>query len=70
MDARDPDVYDFVTAGDVTIISEPSGTVAPGATYSYDLTVDLSNVPANQTHIALRPVDNNLFGTIQDLPPW
>ena len=60
----DPDVYDFVAAGDVTINTEPAGVVAPGATYSYDLTVDLRNVPADQMHIALRPVDNNLFGTI------
>ena len=62
-----PDVYDFVAAGDITITSEPSGIVGPGGNYSYDLTVDLSNVPANQMHLALRPVDNNLFGTIS--PP-
>ena len=59
-----PDSYDFIGAGDVTINSEPSGTVPPGSDYSYDLTVDLTNIPANQVHLALRPVDNNLFGSI------
>jgi len=56
--------YDFVTMSDVTINSEPSGTVPPGSDYSYDLTVDLTNIPAGQVHLALRPFDNNIFGAI------
>jgi len=59
-----PDSYDFIGAGDVTINSEPSGTVPPGGNYSYDLTVDLTNIPAGQVHLALRPVDNLSFGSI------
>lgn len=59
-----PDVYDFVLEGDVTINVEPSGTVTPGNTFSYDLTVDLADVPDGQTHIAIRPVDNMNFGTL------
>jgi hypothetical protein len=51
----DPDVFGFIAEGDVTINSEPSGVISPGNAFSYDLTVDLSNIPADQMHIAIRP---------------
>jgi hypothetical protein len=60
----DPDVYDFPAEGAVTINAEPTGTVSPGNTFSYDLTLDLTNLPANQVHIAMRPNEDNLFGNL------
>jgi len=60
----DPDVYDFVAENAVTINSEPSGTVSPGNNFSFDLTVDLTNIPDNQTHIAIRPKEDNAFGNL------
>lgn len=48
----------------VTINSAPSGIVPPGDTFSYDLEVDVSALPASETRLAFRPVDNDLFGTM------
>lgn len=59
----EPSTYDFVAA-DVTINAEPSGTVDAAATYSYDLTIDLANMPAGDVRLSIRPVDNNFYGTI------
>jgi hypothetical protein len=59
-----PDTYDFLAEGAVTINSEPSGTVSPGNIFSYDLTLDLTNLPPNQDHIAMRPNEDNLYGNL------
>ena len=60
----DPDVYDFPSEGAVTINSEPASTVSPGDTFSYDLTLDLTNLPPGQDHIGMRPKENNLYGNL------
>lgn len=51
----------------VTVNSAPAGIVPPGSTFTYDLTIDLSGLPATDTNILFRPVDENLFGTIGPL---
>ena len=60
----EPDNYDFVQAGAVTINDQPSGVASPGSMFWYDLTIDLSNVPPNQVHIAIRPTENSIYGTL------
>ncbi len=47
-----------------TFNSAPSGSVAVDSTFSYDLTVDLSDAPSEINGLAFRPVDKN-FGTMQ-----
>ncbi len=59
-----PDVYDLTQPGTVTINDEPSGQASPGSTFMYDLTVDLTNIPPNQVHIALRPTEDTTYGTL------
>lgn len=49
----------------VAITAAPSGPVAVGGTFSYDVTVDLSAAPPEVNGIAFRPVDRN-YGT---MPP-
>ena len=49
----------------VAINSAPSGVVAVGGTFSYDVTVDLSAAPPEVNGIAFRPKDRN-YGT---MPP-
>lgn len=44
--------------------AEPTGKVSPGATYTYDLTVDVSDVPFGERHLALRPAENGAFGNL------
>ena len=58
-----PGGHDFMGAAEVTANVEPSGTVAPGGMFSYELTVDLTGMPSGQRAIAFRPKDTN-FGTI------
>jgi len=60
----EPDNYNFVQAGAVTINDQPSGQASPGSTFMYDLAIDLSNVPPNQLHIAIRPTENTIYGTL------
>ncbi len=48
----------------VVINSEPSGNVAPGGFLSYDVTVTVSGLPATETQLAIRPVEDNLYGTL------
>jgi hypothetical protein len=47
----------------VTIVSEPSGIVAPGADVTYDLILDTSGLAPSETSFAFRPVDN-IFGSM------
>ncbi len=48
----------------VVINSEPSGNVPPGAVFSYDLTIDVSGLPETEIQLAFRPVENNVYGTL------
>jgi hypothetical protein len=48
----------------VVINSEPSGNVAPGGVLSYDLTVTVSGLPSTETQLAIRPEENNVYGTL------
>ncbi|MBN1138299.1 MAG: tandem-95 repeat protein [Anaerolineae bacterium] len=49
----------------VVVDQEPSGTVAHGANFGYDLIIDLSALPAGETALAFRPVN----GTSGTMPP-
>jgi hypothetical protein len=54
-----------VPTGDppVVVNAEPVGVVTPGATFTYDLTFDLSGVPT-ATALAFRPYDSFAFGIL------
>lgn len=55
-----PDVLDIP----ITINDEPTGTtVAPGGTFTYDLTLDVSGLPESETTFAFRPTSLT-FGTM------
>jgi len=62
----DDKTFDFVEKNEVTINQEPSGLVSPGNTFSYDLAVKLNDVDSDEWegHIAIRPRDDNLYGTL------
>ena len=47
----------------VVVNAEPVGSVVPGATFTYDLTFDLSGVPT-ATALAFRPHEAGVFGTL------
>jgi hypothetical protein len=47
----------------VTIVSEPSGIVAPGADATYDLILDTSGLAPSETSFSFRPRDT-MFGTM------
>lgn len=49
----------------VVINSVPIGTFAPGETFTYDLTVDVSGLPDTEVAMAFRGNDINLFGNIR-----
>jgi hypothetical protein len=47
----------------VTVNAQPAGGYPGGATFEYDLAVDVSGLPATDTGLAFRPMDQN-FGTM------
>lgn len=54
---EDPQIWTTPGADDppVTFQVEPSGTFPAGALFAYDLTVDVSGLPAGETGLAFRP---------------
>ncbi|HSM69064.1 MAG TPA: hypothetical protein VK830_05060 [Xanthomonadales bacterium] len=51
----------LLTPAPLVFDSAPSGAVAAGATFSYDLT---AGILPTEDGFGIRPVDNNLFGTL------
>lgn len=49
----------------VVVNSSASGTITPGSTFSYDLTIDLSGLPATEVTLAIRPFEFSSLGLIR-----
>lgn len=48
----------------VTFRAYPEGDYPSGAVMAWEVTIDLSSLPATERGLAVRPVESNLFGTL------